>query len=74
MVAIGVAIDKMFADVAAKVWRKYSRDFCEVTHIEWSSGVRKLVVLRILLVSSSPSPARMYGKLGAWQPALRKST
>ncbi|KAH6714529.1 tRNA synthetases class II (A)-domain-containing protein [Leptodontidium sp. MPI-SDFR-AT-0119] len=45
VVSIGMAVDKLVSDVAAKDWWKYSIEFCGGTHVERTGEIKELVVL-----------------------------
>ena len=45
VVSIGMAIDKLVSDVAAKDWRNYSIEFCGGTHVDRTGEIKELLVL-----------------------------
>jgi alanyl-tRNA synthetase len=45
VVSIGMAVDKLVSDVAAKDWWKYSTEFCGGTHVDRTGEIKELIVL-----------------------------
>jgi len=45
VVSIGMAVDKLVSDVAAKDWRNYSIEFCGGTHVDRTGEIKELLVL-----------------------------
>ena len=45
VVSIGMAVDKLVSDVAAKDWQNYSIEFCGGTHVDRTGEIKELLVL-----------------------------
>ena len=45
VVSIGMPVDKLVSDVAAKDWRNYSIEFCGGTHVDRTGEIKELLVL-----------------------------